>query len=121
MSGRICLDCGEKLRGRSDKKFCNDQCRNNYNNRLNRETNIYVRNIHNLLRRNRKILLELFESGKTKVHRDALIISGYSFGFFTHMVEPERGPVCWYCYEYGFSELENDYIRIVMNASVVDI
>ena len=29
-----CLDCGDSLRGRTDKKFCSDQCRNSYNNKL---------------------------------------------------------------------------------------
>ena len=35
---RYCLDCGAVLHGRADKKFCNDQCRNNYNNQLNSVT-----------------------------------------------------------------------------------
>ena len=118
MSARVCLDCGERLRGRSDKKFCSDQCRNNYNNRVNREQNSYVRNIHNLLRRNRKILADLYESDHLKVHRDALVVSGFSFGFFTQMVEPEDGSACWYCYEYGISELNNDYLKILLNPNI---
>ena len=31
---RECLECSTALMGRVDKKFCNDQCRNSYNNRL---------------------------------------------------------------------------------------
>ncbi|MFA6947300.1 MAG: DUF2116 family Zn-ribbon domain-containing protein, partial [Pedobacter sp.] len=31
---RECLDCGAALRGRTDKKFCDDQCRSNFNNRM---------------------------------------------------------------------------------------
>lgn len=118
MSPRVCLDCGERLRGRSDKKFCSDQCRNNYNNRVNREQNSYVRNIQNLLRRNRKILADLYEGDLLKVHRDALIVSGFSFGFFTQMVEPEDGSTYWYCYEYGISELDDDYLRIVLHPNI---
>jgi predicted nucleic acid-binding Zn ribbon protein len=115
MSPGVCLDCGERLRGRSDKKFCSDQCRNNYNNRVNREQNSYVRNIHNLLRRNRRILADLYENGHLKVHRDALIVAGFSFGFFTQMVEPADGAWCWYCYEYGISELDDDYLKVLLN------
>ena len=121
MSARVCLDCGDKIRGRSDKKFCSDQCRNNYNNRQNREINQYVRNIHSLLRKNRKILSDLYDAGKMRVHKDALLVSGYSFGFFTHVVEPENGPVFWYCYEYGFSEPEDEYIKLVKNESIIDL
>lgn len=32
MIDKQCLFCGSELKGRSDKKFCNDFCRNNYNN-----------------------------------------------------------------------------------------
>jgi len=41
---RLCLDCGEAIRGRADKKFCNDQCRSNYNNQLNNDSHNLVRN-----------------------------------------------------------------------------
>ena len=27
---KICHYCGAELKGRSDKKFCDDYCRNNY-------------------------------------------------------------------------------------------
>jgi hypothetical protein len=36
---RKCLHCNCLLFGRSDQKFCNDNCRNNYNNEINRERN----------------------------------------------------------------------------------
>jgi len=29
---KTCLACGKILKGRVDKKFCDDYCRNNYNN-----------------------------------------------------------------------------------------
>ena len=29
---KVCLACGKPLKGRIDKKFCDDYCRNNYNN-----------------------------------------------------------------------------------------
>ena len=121
MSERICLDCGERLRGRSDKKFCSDQCRNSYNNRINRETNSYVRNIQGLLRRNRRILSELYDAGNTYVHRDALLVAGFSNDFLTHIVESENGAVCRYCFEYGFTEDDNGYINIIINPSLESI
>jgi len=54
---RRCLDCQEPLKGRADKKFCNDLCRNNYNNRLKSESNNLVRRINGILRKNRNILV----------------------------------------------------------------
>ena len=121
MADRKCLDCGDKLRGRSDKKFCSDQCRNNYNNSLNREANSLVRNVHSTLRKNRRILAELFEAGKKKVHTDALLVSGFNINFFTHMVETSSGRICKYCYEYGIFELDDEYVELLCNPSIADM
>ncbi len=120
MPERFCLDCGSKLRGRSDKKFCSDQCRNNYNNNLNRDINSLVRNVHSLLRKNRKILSELYESGKKKIHIDVLLVTGYNQNFFTHLVETESGDVFKYCYEYGYRESGGDHIELFRNPGIVE-
>jgi len=122
MSVRKCLDCGEVLKGRSDKKFCSDQCRNNYNNTLNRETNHLLRNIHAVLRKNRRILAELFEGGKRKLHKDALLVSEFNLSFFTHMVESEDGKkLTRYCYEYGIIESDDDYVELVKNVKLIEL
>jgi predicted nucleic acid-binding Zn ribbon protein len=118
---RICLDCGAKLLGRSDKKFCSDQCRNNYNNRLNRDQNNYVRNVHAQLRRNRKILSDLLEDGYEHIHRDALIAQGYSFTFFTHLVETMEGLRWSFCFEYGFRETGKGYLYLCRSSSYMDV
>ncbi|MBN2521295.1 MAG: hypothetical protein JXB17_12355, partial [Bacteroidales bacterium] len=60
---KLCTECGEPIHGRSDKKFCCDQCRNIFNNRLNSNLNNYMRNINNVLRKNRRILAELNPNG----------------------------------------------------------
>ena len=41
---KTCLECGEPILGRSDKKFCSDLCRNAYNNKANSDSNNFVRN-----------------------------------------------------------------------------
>jgi len=33
------MNCERELHGRSDQKFCSDQCRNTYNNSLNADNN----------------------------------------------------------------------------------
>ena len=62
-----CLECGEQLIGRVDKKFCSDYCRNTYNNKINKDSKNLIRNINNRLRKNYRLLSELNTSGKTKV------------------------------------------------------
>ena len=115
-----CLDCGDTIRGRTDKKFCSDQCRNNYNNRLNRDSNNYVRNVHGLLRKNRRILSDLHGEGKIRIHKDALIALGYNFTFFTHVIETSSGERMNYCFEYGYLDKGDDYVEIKINARYLD-
>ncbi len=115
-----CLDCGEAIRGRTDKKFCSDQCRNNYNNRLNRDSNNFVRNVHGLLRKNRRILADLYNDGKKKVHKDALFALGYNFSFFTQIIETSDGRKYHYCFEYGYIETGNDFIELSLNSRYLE-
>ncbi len=122
MPVRKCLDCGEVLKGRSDKKFCSDQCRNNYNNTINREANNLVRNVHSVLRKNRKILCELYDSGTRKLHRDALLVSEFNMNFFTHLVETDNDSnITRYCYEYGYRDIDSEYFELVKNADLLEI
>jgi len=118
---RKCLDCGDVLRGRSDKKFCSDQCRNNYNNRLNKDANSYVRNVHQLLRRNRRILSDLYDEGRLRVHKDALFALGFNFSFFTHTIETSTGEKFRYCYEFGIRIIEDDFAEIRVNSEFLDL
>jgi predicted nucleic acid-binding Zn ribbon protein len=43
MEQRVCKECGHKLSGRKDQKFCSDYCRNSFNNKLNEDANASVR------------------------------------------------------------------------------
>jgi len=115
-----CLDCGDVIHGRTDKKFCSDQCRNNFNNRLNRDSNNFVRNVHGLLRKNRRILADLYSENKKRVHKDALFALGYNFSFFTHIIETSQGYKFQYCFEYGYREIENDFLELSMNSQYLE-
>jgi hypothetical protein len=109
-----CLDCGEPLKGRSDKKFCADQCRNNYHNYLNRTPGELVRSINSVLRRNRRILSELNPAEKVTVHRNKLLEKGFDFTFYTHTRVTRKGHVYRFCYEQGYLQLENNFYALVM-------
>jgi len=117
---RKCLDCGDIIRGRSDKKFCSDQCRNSYNNRLNRDTNNFVRNVHGLLRKNRRILADLYTEGRRRTHKDALFALGYNFSFFTHVIETSGSEKYLFCFEYGFRDAGDDFIELKYNNQYID-
>ncbi len=110
---RQCLDCGETIRGRADKKFCNDQCRSNYNNQLNSDSHNLVRNINNILRRNRRILQQLNPTGKTKTSRKKLHTLGFNFTYFTGIYQTKTGNMYNFCYDYGYLILGEEEVLIV--------
>ncbi|MDX1782685.1 MAG: hypothetical protein R3361_00850, partial [Aequorivita vladivostokensis] len=82
---RSCPECGHKIMGRADKKFCSDSCRNAHNNQLNKDNKNLVRNINNRLRKNYRILEKLNTDDKTKTTKDKLLRMGFSFDYFTRI------------------------------------
>lgn len=110
-----CLECGEKIRGRSDKKFCNDYCRNAYNNRLNVGDKNLVRNTNNILKKNYKILCELNLTGKTKTSKNTLIQKGFNFNLITSIYTTKTGNQYFYCYNQGYLLLEKEQVLLVKN------
>ncbi len=110
-----CLYCGEPLRGRVDKKFCNDACRNSYNNEKNSDRNNLMRNINNILRKNRRILKDCIHQGQEtgRVKRDQLLRKGFRFKYLTHQFENQKGQTYVFCYEYGYLPMDEDWMLIV--------
>lgn len=59
----LCLECGDKIRyGRTDKKFCCDDCRMKYHHEQVRHSKMYKRRILAALTRNYEILENLLKS-----------------------------------------------------------
>lgn len=116
-SERKCPECGDKIVGRADKRFCSDQCRNTYNNRLNSDASNTVRNINNILRKNRRILQEFNkQSGKSMVNKEMLLTNGFNFAYYTHTYTTKKGDVYHFCYEQGYLYLEDkDLFLLVEN------
>lgn len=110
---RKCLECGAVVKGRSDKKFCADYCRNAYNNKVNKESKNLIRNTNNRLRKNHKILLELNTTGKTKVSRRKLFDRGFDFQFITSIYTTKAGNTYYYVYDQGYLPLENEMYLLI--------
>jgi hypothetical protein len=108
-----CPECGEAIKGRVDKRFCSDLCRNSYNNRSNSDTNNYMRNINNILRKNRRILEALNPDGKIKISKEKLSSKGFNFNYHTNTYLTKNGNQYFFCYEYGYLPLENDFYALV--------
>ena len=112
---RLCLNCDKPVKGRTDKKFCDDFCRNNYNNQLKSNTINLVRNINNALGKNRRILENLFIAGQemAKTTKDKLLQKGFQFKYITHTYTNKKGNVYFFCYDIGYLPLEGDWYLLV--------
>ncbi len=120
MAAKQCQECKRKLMGRADKKFCSDQCRTTHNNRLNSDRNKLMRNINNLLRRNRRILESLNPKGKTKVSKTRLLEEGFKFNYFTNEWTTGKGKLYRYVYDYGYTKINDNTYFLVVREDYVD-
>jgi predicted nucleic acid-binding Zn ribbon protein len=110
---KVCLECGEKIVGREDKNFCSDGCRNAYNNKMNKDSTNYMRNINNKLRKNYRILSDLNAEGKSKTTKTKLLSKGFDFDFFTNILNTGTGNTYYFVYDQGYRYLENDFYMLV--------
>lgn len=101
---RHCIGCQKPVRGRTDKKFCTEYCRNNYHNQLNAAENNMMRNINHVLSRNRKIMQEILGNNLSvaKVSKEQLLMNGFQWRYFTHQQVNNKGNLFTYCYDYGY-------------------
>jgi hypothetical protein len=117
-SPKYCLACDNVLKGRADKKYCDDFCRNTYNNDLKViENNNYIRNINNALKSNRRILKEMLDNvapeEKLTLAKPRLVQAGFNFKYITHTYTNKKENMYFFCYDYGYMHLEGDRCLIV--------
>jgi len=113
---RKCMECGIQIYGRVDKKFCSDQCRNTFNNRIHAVSNAYIRKVNYILRKNRYILEELLkttEKDARRVHKSKLSDKGFSFDYYTNIYKTKTNNYYYFSYEYGFMKLDDEYFTVV--------
>ena len=112
---KTCYRCSRVIKGRSDKKFCDDYCRAAYNNELKSTSNNYIRNVNNALGKNRRILESLLPAGEktAKVSGEKLLQKGYQYKYHTHLYITRNSQTYFYCYEYGYLALEKNGYLIV--------
>lgn len=111
---RYCNYCDHVIKGRSDKKFCNDFCRNSFHFEHNQNASKSINDINRILRRNRKILQSFLSSNEKKivVQKDSLLFRGFNFMYFTHVLLV-NGITYHFCYEFGYRKLQKGAIEII--------
>lgn len=114
-----CLNCKNVVKGRSDKKFCHDQCRGryNYNQRKLGELDV-VRAINSSLKKNWDILKTLNVNGETKVSKRSMITQGFNFDYCTSAYGTKGKETYFYCYEMGYQMINDAEILLVENGEL---
>ncbi len=115
-----CLECGDELIGRADKKFCNDQCRSSYYRKQHSDAIQIINNINSQLKKNRAILVRLNTDGITTVRKSSMDKEGFNFNLHTGTYTTREGKTYYYVYDQGYLLLENDFVMLVIHRDYKD-
>jgi hypothetical protein len=80
-SDRLCCVCDKKLFGRSDKVFCNIQCKNKYHSEVRKNAKNTITNNINILKKNYNILCSLLGENCHKFEINKLKLQELKFDF----------------------------------------
>lgn len=103
----ICEDCGKEIKGRSDKRFCDDTCRNNFNRKKRQAEWVSISEealeIIRTIKRNYQLLKtsDLPEGTMTYQPVNDLLNKGFNPNYFTSTKEID-GDLYHFCFEQGF-------------------
>lgn len=79
-----CLHCGNKIKyGRSDKKFCCNDCKDMHHNDLSKCSRRFRRKVLSLLSANYEILSQVWKSGTDSLDLTEAQMVGFTPGVFT--------------------------------------
>jgi hypothetical protein len=113
-----CAQCGKKLSGRTDKRFCNDDCRNKFNRAKRQQEKIpdhpNVPDILKVIRNNYELLKKHGPAspGKTAFGSGGGIAAlGVNAKFFTS-ISQHYGENWFCCFDYCWKESEKGYWQI---------
>jgi len=100
---RKCQHCSKSLHGRSDKKFCDLNCKNAFNFGQRRQTRSEVKEIDGYLHRNREILAILMGSSRKEMFDRAILTRAkFRWEFMTGIYWNKEGKmyriICFYKY-----------------------
>src|SRR5579863_1053021 len=114
VENQLCLYCGKVLKGRSDKRYCNDDCRNAYFNERKKDEQREIRIVDHALKKNRRILKETLGNHKIKiVEEKTLLQKGFVFKYLTHTFRNSQKALYYFVYDYGYKEIEGKGFMIV--------
>lgn len=109
---RTCLRCGMPFHGRADKKFCCDDCRTEYHNKLRRIRDKQLRKVNCILSSNWRILSALLREGRTKVSVAELASKRFNFEIYTTTQKRIASRRIYWCYNLAYSISRKGIVHI---------
>lgn len=80
----LCLECGNQIRyGRTDKKFCCEDCKTRHHNALARAARTYKNKVISIINRNYEVLDALLREGTESADLVDLVTMGFVPGVVT--------------------------------------
>ncbi len=91
----LCLECGNVIRyGRTDKKYCCEDCRTKHHNDMAKAGRSYRHKILAIINRNYEILDEILRSGSESADLIELMALGFVPGIMTSCCKEGKHDVC---------------------------
>jgi len=108
-TNKKCLACQSLLVGRSDKKFCDQYCKSNYQyQQIKSDSSSIHYRITKQLRKNRSILKKLNKAGKATIRSNDLTALGFNPRIFTHYWKSSKGKTYLFVFDYGFMKIRDN-------------
>ena len=105
MTNRKCPVCETIIVGRSDKKYCSDQCRSLANSEKKKISEWPILELNKTLRKNRTILRTLCPAGRSVVRKEVMDAMGYDITVFSSIFVTGNKQIYYLCYDYGFTPI----------------
>lgn len=114
---RTCEQCNKILTGRTDKRFCSTNCKNQLNNTLRKNTKSITQEVDSYLHRNREILALLIgNTTKTVIDRILLVRAGFRFDYMTGIYFNREHKMYRIVYDHAWMDFSDMKVLIVKKA-----
>lgn len=79
-----------------------------------------MRNVNNILRKNRRILKAFNPKETSKVSKTELLDEGFKFSYYTNEYRTRAGKVYKFCYDQGYLDIGNGKYALVKRKEYVE-
>lgn len=115
---RLCKQCSKLInpeKGRKDRVFCDENCKNKFHNTQTFLEEKEIKRIQLLLKKNRRVLKKMFaRPDRDEVKKERLLKAGFDFNYHTHFVTSKiKRNQFIFCFDYGYRTVSEETFKIV--------